>query len=121
MQTEAAAIFLDSHLLPQLINPLKEAVNVRYIIYNTDTSVKQEDIDALKATHEQLHILSIEELVKLGQENPCDPDPAGPEDLCGIMYTSGSTGTPKGVPLLHKNVVAAGKFWLLLWLALKRG
>ncbi|CAZ82824.1 unnamed protein product [Tuber melanosporum] len=107
VQTEAAAIFLDPHLLPQLINPLKEAVNVRYVIYNTDTPVKQEDIDTLKAAHERLRILSIEELIKLGQENPCDPDPAGPEDLCGIMYTSGSTGTPKGVPLLHKNVVAA--------------
>ncbi|CUS09527.1 unnamed protein product [Tuber aestivum] len=107
VQTEASAVFLDSHLLPQLISPLKEAVGVRYVIYNTDTPVKQEDIDALKAAHERLHILSIQELIKLGEENPCDPDPAGPEDLCGIMYTSGSTGTPKGVPLLHKNVVAA--------------
>lgn len=108
VQTEAKAIFLDSHLLTQLIEPLKEASKVRFVIYNTDAPVEQEHIDKLKSTHERLRILSIDDLVKLGEENPVEPDPAGPEDLCGIMYTSGSTGTPKGVPLLHKNVIAAG-------------
>jgi len=107
VQTEAKAIFLDSQLLPQLVNPLKEATGVRYVIYNTDQPVKQEHIDKLKEAHEHLRIISIDELVKLGQENPIEPDPSGPEDLCGIMYTSGSTGTPKGVPLLEKNVIAA--------------
>lgn len=109
VQTEAKAIFLDPHLLTQLITPLKEAIEVRAIIYNTESPVKQEDIDKLKSAHERLRIISIDDLVKLGEENPIDPNPAGPEDLCGIMYTSGSTGTPKGVPLLHKNVIAAGK------------
>lgn len=81
---------------------------MRYVIYNTDQPVKQEHIDKLKEAHEHLRIISIDELVKLGQENPIEPDPSGPEDLFGIMYTSGSTGTPKGVPLLQKNVIAAG-------------
>jgi long-chain acyl-CoA synthetase len=108
VQTGAKAIFLDPHLLTQLITPLKEATAVETVIYNTDTEVKQEDIEALKAVHEKLQILSWDELFELGKENPVDPNPPGPEDLCGIMYTSGSTGTPKGVPLLHRNVVAAG-------------
>lgn len=107
VQTEAKAIFLDSHLLTQLIVPLKEATDIHTVIYNTDTPVKQEDIDTLKSTHERLRIVSIDDLIKLGEENPVEPDPAQPDDLCGIMYTSGSTGTPKGVPLLHKNVIAA--------------
>ncbi|CUS13153.1 unnamed protein product [Tuber aestivum] len=107
VQTEAKAIFLDSQLLPQLVIPLKEATGVRYVIYNTDQQVKQEHIDKLKEVYESLRVVSIDELVELGQENPIEPDPSGPEDLCGIMYTSGSTGTPKGVPLLQKNVVAA--------------
>ncbi|CAZ85687.1 unnamed protein product [Tuber melanosporum] len=106
VQTEAKAIFLDSQLLPRLVSPLKEATRVRYVIYNSDQQVKQEHIDKLKEAHERLRIISIDELVKLGQENPIEPDPSGPEDLFGIMYTSGSTGTPKGVPLLQKNVIA---------------
>ncbi|KAH0536458.1 hypothetical protein FGG08_006671 [Glutinoglossum americanum] len=107
VQTYAKAIFLDPHLLPLLTNPLKEAKEIKHVIYNSIGDVKQEHIDKLKKEHEYLTILSFEELRKLGEDNPIEPCPPAPEDLCCIMYTSGSTGTPKGVPLMHKNVVAA--------------
>ena len=109
VQTEAKALYCDPHLLKTLMNPLKGAKEVRYIIYNSEGEVKQEDIDKLKSEHSQLTVLSFEELRKLGEANPAEPVPPQPEDLCCIMYTSGSTGTPKGVPLKHKAVVAAGK------------
>ncbi|KAF7956823.1 hypothetical protein EAE96_004149 [Botrytis aclada] len=105
--TRAKAIFLDPHLLPTLINPLKEAKDIQYVIWNSQNEVKQENIDSLKKAHEKLKILSFEELRKLGEENPVEPVPPAPEDLCCIMYTSGSTGPPKGVPIKHKAVVAA--------------
>lgn len=108
--TGAKAIFLDPHLLTTLINPLKEAKEIKYVIWNSDNEVKQENIDKLKKAHDRLTILSFNELKQLGEANPVDPVPPTPEDLCCIMYTSGSTGTPKGVPLKHKNVVAAGKY-----------
>ena len=124
VQTGAKAIFCDPHLLKSLINPLKAAKEIKYVIYNTDDLVKkedmeklkdykpnaglkQEDIDKLKSAYDYLTILSFEELRKLGQENPVDPVPPKPDELCCIMYTSGSTGTPKGVPIKHSAVVAA--------------
>lgn len=107
--TRAKAIFLDPHLLPTLINPLKEAKDIQFVIWNSQNEVKQENIDSLKKAHEKLKILSFEELRKLGEENPVEPVPPAPEDLCCIMYTSGSTGPPKGVPIKHKAVVAAGE------------
>jgi long-chain acyl-CoA synthetase len=107
--TKAKAIFLDPHLLPTLINPLKEASDIKYVIWNNDNEVKQENIDKLKKAHEHLTIMSIEELRKLGEANPVEAVPPKPEDLCCIMYTSGSTGTPKGVPLKHRNVLAASE------------
>lgn len=107
VQTGAKAIYCDPHLLPTLFNPLKEAKEIKYVVYNSDPDAKQADIDKLKGEFDYLTILSFEDLRKLGETNPVDTVPPEPEDLCCIMYTSGSTGTPKGVPLKHKAVVAA--------------
>lgn len=109
LATEAKAVFLDPHLLTILINPLKEAKSLKYVIWNSEHEVKQADIEKLKKAHDHLTILSFEELRQLGQDNPVDPVPPKPDDLCCIMYTSGSTGTPKGVPIKHKAVIASGK------------
>jgi len=107
VQTEAKAIYCDPHLLKTLINPLKEAKEIKFVIYDTEAEVKQEDIDKLKSNFDYLTILSFEELRQIGESNPVAPVPPHPEDLCCIMYTSGSTGTPKGVPIKHSAVVAS--------------
>lgn len=106
-QTQSSSIFLDPSLLPVLHKVLKDAKDIKNVIYNTSTEVNQEHLDLLKADFGHLNILSFEELRKLGEENPTDPVPPSRDDLCCIMYTSGSTGPPKGVPLKHRNVVAA--------------
>ncbi|KAK0715676.1 hypothetical protein B0H67DRAFT_487664 [Lasiosphaeris hirsuta] len=105
--TKAKAIFLDPHLLPTLTNVLKAATDVEAVIWNNQHKLNQDHADKLKAAYPHITILSYEELRKLGEDNPVEPVPPKPEDLCCIMYTSGSTGTPKGVPLKHKAVVAA--------------
>ncbi|MCQ6463402.1 hypothetical protein NPN16_23825, partial [Vibrio parahaemolyticus] len=83
--TGAKAIFLDPHLLPTLSNVLKDATEVRHVVYNNQNQVKQEHIDKLKAAFPHVSVLSVEELRKLGEDNPVDPVPPTPEDLCCIM------------------------------------
>lgn len=47
---------------------------------------------------------SLEELEKLGEENPVPSIHPDPNDIAGLIYTSGTTGDPKGVLLSHGNL-----------------
>ncbi|KAF2662685.1 acetyl-CoA synthetase-like protein [Lophiostoma macrostomum CBS 122681] len=107
LQTHAKFMFLDPTLLPKLVNPFKEAKDVQVVIYSTKDEPKQADKDKFTSAHPETKLISFDELVKLGEEHPAEPNPPKADDLACIMYTSGSTGTPKGVLLKHRNVVAA--------------
>ncbi|WIA13533.1 hypothetical protein OEZ85_007105 [Tetradesmus obliquus] len=51
-------------------------------------------------------LLSWQQLLQLGADNPRDEVPPSAQDLCTIMYTSGTTGNPKGVMHSHGGVMS---------------
>ncbi|KAI1132893.1 acetyl-CoA synthetase-like protein [Nemania abortiva] len=107
-QTEAKAMYTDPHLLKTASRALKNAKDVKYLVYNDSTHmpISDDELAKFKASHSHLTILSYSELVALGAENPTPPVPPKPTDLCCIMYTSGSSGTPKGVSISHEGLLA---------------
>ncbi|EMR61258.1 putative long-chain-fatty-acid- ligase protein [Eutypa lata UCREL1] len=107
-QTSAKAMYTDPHLFKTASKPLQNASEVKFLIYNDSTNIpiSDEEMEKFKSSHPQLTIISVSELLKLGEENPVPPVPPQPTDLCCIMYTSGSSGTPKGVPITHEGLVA---------------
>ncbi|KAF2002358.1 acetyl-CoA synthetase-like protein [Amniculicola lignicola CBS 123094] len=107
LQTKAKIMFTDPVLLPKLIKPFNDAKDIATVVYSTKDEVDQKDVEKLSAAHPHIKIMSFDELLKMGEENPAEPIPPKADDLACIMYTSGSTGTPKGVLLKHSNVVAA--------------
>jgi long-chain acyl-CoA synthetase len=110
LQTKAKIMFTDPHLLPKLVKPFNDAKDVQVVVYSTNNKAELKDIEALTTAHPHLKVISFDELVSLGKDNPAEPLPPKSDDLACIMYTSGSTGTPKGVLIKHSNVVAASKF-----------
>ncbi|KAE8329120.1 hypothetical protein BDV39DRAFT_172578 [Aspergillus sergii] len=107
VQTSSVAMFCDPSLIPSVANVLKDVKSIKHIIWNSHFAPKQADLERLKTEYEDINVISFEDLRTLGEQNPVEPVPPSPEDLCCIMYTSGSTGPPKGVPLTHANVIAA--------------
>ncbi|KAG0739140.1 hypothetical protein G6F57_003146 [Rhizopus arrhizus] len=104
-ESEATLCFMNSDQLPVLNKVLSDCPSVKSIIYRGEAS--PEHIHQLKSSLQINHILSFDELLKLGEEHPVDVVKPTSSELCCIMYTSGSTGSPKGVMLTHGNVVSA--------------
>ncbi|KFL61100.1 uncharacterized protein TERG_11955 [Trichophyton rubrum CBS 118892] len=77
-QTRSESIFLDPTLLPLLRKVLKDAKDVKNVIYDTNSEPKQEHIDALKEDFGHINIMTYEDLRKLGEETPLTryPHPA---------------------------------------------
>ncbi|KAK4516104.1 uncharacterized protein ATC70_011066 [Mucor velutinosus] len=104
-ESGATLCFMNDDQLPILHKILAQCPTIDSVIYRGQA--KPEHVNLLKSSAQLKHILSYEELEKLGQDNPVEVVKPSASDLCCIMYTSGSTGNPKGVMLTHGNVVAA--------------
>ncbi|TFK20131.1 acyl-CoA synthetase [Coprinopsis marcescibilis] len=102
------AVFTNTDLLPTLLKALPETPTVELVFY--DGSPSETLLNQIKSTREGVRAFHIDELRKLGREQPAsvlEGRRPTPDDSACIMYTSGTTGTPKGVHLTHSNLIAS--------------
>ncbi|KAJ1954911.1 long-chain fatty acid-CoA ligase [Dipsacomyces acuminosporus] len=80
---------------------------VKHIIYYQDLyGMPKGCAEAIEKVKARFEIFTIDQVHKLGEENPAELNLADGDDIALVMYTSGSTGTPKGVLISHGGVMS---------------
>lgn len=99
-EPEVVGIFTNADLLRTLYNALPDTPTVRVVVYDGEIPQKDKElVDKIKAVRDNIQIMSLDELLQKGKENPKEPVKPEPEDVLCIMYTYVFLATaPAAVP-----------------------
>jgi long-chain acyl-CoA synthetase len=88
-ETEVRSMFTNGDLLGTLSQIISKCETVRLIVYDgkADEKVKAQ----IEGTRENLKVIHLDEVYRLGKESPVEAIKAKREDIYCCMYTSGSS------------------------------
>ena len=88
-ETEVKGMFTHAELLGTLTKIIGKCPTVKVVVY--DGKPDAGAIEALEKVREGLKAIHIDEVIKLGQENPVEARACKRDDIFCCMYTSGSS------------------------------
>lgn len=87
-EPDVVGIFTNADLLRTTYNCLADCPTVKVVVYDGKLPEKdQELVDKIKSVRDGMQVLSLEELLQKGKDNPKEPVKPEPEDILCIMYT----------------------------------
>mmetsp|Transcript_23840 Transcript_23840/g.28795 ORF Transcript_23840/g.28795 Transcript_23840/m.28795 type:complete len:779 (-) Transcript_23840:454-2790(-) len=104
-ETNAAVLVCNYNSVKKMLAMKAQCPTLKTIIYTRHYVV--DDAPPLQSTDPSVQVLSFDEVVELGAQNPVPVTPPTPSTLGLLMYTSGSTGKPKGVMITQRSLVSA--------------
>lgn len=107
-QCELTVLFAHPKTLKSYLAYLPETKSVKLLVKLPSPDIKECTPEELKAAEENgVDLVTWDQFVQTGKDNPVEPNLPTPDDVCTLCYTSGTTGFPKGAMLTHRNLVAA--------------
>lgn len=100
-ETEVKGMFASGELLGTLVNILGKCPTIRVIVY--DDKLHEHLLDKIRTVRDDIQLVHIDELEKIGKEKPLEPSPAKREEVFCCMYTSGSSESRGGTWSLHRS------------------
>mmetsp|Transcript_23513 Transcript_23513/g.42406 ORF Transcript_23513/g.42406 Transcript_23513/m.42406 type:complete len:748 (-) Transcript_23513:120-2363(-) len=89
-----------------ILKCVQQMPSLQVVIYTDFLCTPEECREKLSAGGSSAKLLSLQEVVSMGEAKPADPSPPSPESIAVLMYTSGSTGAPKAVMVRHSQMLA---------------
>mmetsp|Transcript_22681 Transcript_22681/g.37524 ORF Transcript_22681/g.37524 Transcript_22681/m.37524 type:complete len:730 (-) Transcript_22681:56-2245(-) len=117
-ETSASALFLNFKNATKFSKLAHKMPSLKTIIASTHEMPA--GTATPKSESKNVKIVTLLDVIAMGQKNSVDPVPPKPTDVAVIMYTSGSTGKPKGVVMKHSQLVA-GVSGMVLNVHLRKG
>eukprot|EP01029_Cantina_marsupialis_P009595 TRINITY_DN222_c0_g1_i2.p1 TRINITY_DN222_c0_g1~~TRINITY_DN222_c0_g1_i2.p1 ORF type:complete len:694 (+),score=211.84 TRINITY_DN222_c0_g1_i2:74-2155(+) len=105
-QTELSTIFSSGENLGKLAELKKNFAEETASLKNVVVMSEYKETDKKMVIDSGLSCHTMEELLKIGEDNPCVPEYAERPDVALICYTSGTTSFPKGALLTHRNIMS---------------